>query len=389
MKVSARASVRDALRLRAAALDLLGGRPPDWSGLAAAAAGTWDLFLRTERCALALKARIAAAERAVPDPVETAATRELQRILSARGHLQRIGQLAAAHDIPAIVLKGGVAALISPAPVDVHDVDVLVRPLQAERLAGLLDEEGFLGTGPAGTAHLAQRISPNTVQIEVHFALNDVEVTDGMWHHARPLDWAAGLSRLGAADHLWHLLVHTVVTHPHRRGSLRDVLLAGEALRDCSPVELKDVERRIAIHPHSQTLDELLDMARELRDGLPVRDRFRRDAAANYMLRGPLGWLGFSRFWTPAFVSALFAQLGGPVGRRAEWALAWHRPPFPSPWGVAARLERRSPRIGRWSRTAVKITRLIVVRMAAWPVALAARLLSRSLLVAVFNLLTF
>src|SRR6266566_9880796 len=75
----------------------------------------------------------------------------------------------------------------------------------------------------------------------------------------------------------------------------------------------RQVERRIAIHPLSQTLDELLDMARELRDSLPVRDRFRREAAANYVLRGPLGWLGFSRFWTSAFVSALFAQLGGPA----------------------------------------------------------------------------
>ncbi len=376
MKVSARASVRDALRLRAAAIDVLGGRQPDWSDLTGCSAGTWDVFLRTERCALALKARIAAAEREVPDHVETAATRELQRILSARGQLLRIGQLAAAHGIPAIVLKGGVAALISPAPVDVQDVDVLVRPLQAERLAGLLDEEGFLGTGPAGTAHLAQRIAPNAVQIEVHFAIQDIEVSDAMWQRARPLDGVVGLSRLGAADYLWHLLVHSVVTHPHRRGSLRDVMLTAEALYDCSPAELREVERRIAIHPLSQTLDELLDMARELRDGLPVRDRFRREAAANYVFRGPLGWLGFSRFWTPAFVSALFAQLGGPAARRAEWALAWHRPPFASPWGFAARLERRSPRIGRWSRTAVKLARLIVVRMATWPVALAARLLA-------------
>src|SRR2546422_7705470 len=118
MKVSARASVRDALRLRAAALEVLGGRQPDWNDLAACSAGTWDVFLRTERCALALKARIAAVEREVPDHVETAATRELQRILSARGQLLRIGQLAAAHGIPAIVLKGGVAALASAAPVE-------------------------------------------------------------------------------------------------------------------------------------------------------------------------------------------------------------------------------------------------------------------------------
>jgi hypothetical protein len=376
MKVSARASVRDALRLRAAALDLLGGQQPDWTHLPHSSDRTWDVFLRTERCALALKARIAAAAREVPAQVETAATRELQRILSARGQLQRIGQLAATHGIPAIVLKGGVAALISPAPVDVQDADVLVRPLQAERLAGLLDEEGFRGTGPAGTAHLAQRISPNAVQIEVHFALNDLEVTDGMWNRARPLDGEAGLSSLGAADHLWHLLIHTVVTHPHRRGSLRDVLLAREALGDCSPAELREVERRSATHPLSQPLSDLLAMALELRDGVAVQDRFRREAAANYLLRGPLGWLGFSRLWTNAFLSALFSLLGSAIDRRREWALAWARPPFPSPWGLAARLERRSPRIGRWSRTAVKLTRLIVVRMAAWPVAMAARLLT-------------
>src|SRR5205807_9360706 len=172
------------------------GRQPDWSDLAGCSASTWDVFLRTERCALALKARIAAAEREVPDHVETAATRELQRILSARGQLLRIGQLAAAHGIPAIALKGGVAALISPAPVDVQDVDVLVPPLQAERLAGLLDEEGFRGTGPAGTAHLAQRISPNAVQIEVHFAIQDVDVSDAVWQRARTLDGVVGLSRL-------------------------------------------------------------------------------------------------------------------------------------------------------------------------------------------------
>jgi hypothetical protein len=338
------------------------------------------VFFRTERCALALKTRLSAAGCAVPDRVraeiERAATRELQRILSARGQLLRIGQLAAAHGIAAIVLKGGVAALGSAAPVDLHDVDVLVRPHQAEQLAGLLDADGFHATGPAGTSHLAQRIAPNAVQIEVHFAIQDIVVSDATWHRARPLQGAPGLSRLGAADHLWHLLVHTVVTHPHRRGALRDVLLAVEALGECGVAEQRHVEGRIAVHPLSKQMDGVLAMARELRHGLPVQDRFRREAAANYVLRGPLGWLGFSRFWSGALSSALFARLGGPTARRFEWTTAWQRPPFRSPWGFAARFERRSPRIGRWSRTAVKITRLIVVRMAASPVALAARLLA-------------
>src|SRR5256884_2834048 len=291
-------ATRDAVGLRAAALSILAGREPNWTRLQRCSAATWQLFFRTERCALALKSRLAAAGCAVPDRVraeiERAATRELQRILSARGQLLRIGRLAAAHAIPAIVLKGGVAALASAAPVDLHDVDVLVPSHQAEQLAALLDKEGFHATGPEGTSHLSQRVAPNAVQIEVHFAIQDMEVSDATWRRARRLAGALGLSSLDAVDHLWHLLVHTVVTHPHRRGALRDVLLAAEALAGCSPAEVTEVERLIAGHPLFQPLSDVLAMARQLRGGLPMQDRFRREAAANYVLRGPLGWLGYS-----------------------------------------------------------------------------------------------
>src|SRR5690349_11194725 len=154
-----RANVRDALRLRALALQVLSGssgRP----AFPSCSDRTWNVFLRTERCALALKARLVAAGWPVPDQIEQAATRELQRVLSARGQLQRIARLVSAHGMPAIALKGGVAALVSPGPVDLTDVDVLVRAPDAERLAALLEGEGFRATGPAGTAHLAQRIAP-------------------------------------------------------------------------------------------------------------------------------------------------------------------------------------------------------------------------------------
>src|SRR5207248_9399435 len=110
---------------------------PDWTRLQRCSAATWQLFFRTERCALALKTRLTAAGCAVPEraraEIERAATRELQRILSARGQLLRIGRLAAAHAIPAIVLKGGVAALASTAPVAIDGVDVLVRPHDTEQ----------------------------------------------------------------------------------------------------------------------------------------------------------------------------------------------------------------------------------------------------------------
>src|SRR2546425_361694 len=65
------------------------------------------------------------------------------------------------------------------------------------RLAELLDRVGFRPIGPAGPAHLAGRVAPNAVQIEVHFALNDIELTDEMWSHARPLDGVAGGGREG------------------------------------------------------------------------------------------------------------------------------------------------------------------------------------------------
>jgi len=367
-----RASVRDALRFRAAALQVLSGRIAT-TNLPEGSDGTWDVFLRTERCALSLKNRLVAAGLPVPRPVESAATRELQRILSARGQLQRIGQLVTAHEMEAVVLKGGVAALVSSSPVDLADVDVLVRAREAERLAALLDAGGLRGKGPAGTAHLTPRVEPNAVQVEVHFALNEFELDEGVWGRIRPVNATAGLWRLGAADHLWQLLVHTVVIHAYRRGALRDVWLITEAFGDCSPAELAVVEDRIRAHPLSQRLRDQLAMARDLRDGLPVRDWFQREAAANYVLRGPLGWLGYSHFWTTAFLGAVFAQLGSATERQFEWMSAWQRPTFPSPWGLAVRLEHRWPRFGRWCRSMVKVARLIVVRAVAWPVAFAAR----------------
>src|SRR5207245_376978 len=125
--------------------------------------------------------------------------------------------------------------------------------------------------------------------VEVHFGLNEFELDEAIWSRARPLDQAAGLSRLGSVDYLWHLLLHTVVIHSYRRGALRDVLLIAEAIGDCDAAALGTVERRVSAHPLSRQLGDLLAMARELRAGLPVEDRFRREAAANYVLRGPLG----------------------------------------------------------------------------------------------------
>jgi len=108
--------------------------------------------------------------------------------------------------------------------------------------------------------------------------------------------------------------------------------------------------------------------------GLADQDSGRSDRG---LLRAWLGWLPFSRFWTAAFSSSVFALLGGAAERQHEWRLAWSRPEFPSPWGFAARLEQRAPRLGRVCRNAVKVARLLVCRVVAWPVAVGARYLTR------------
>src|SRR5207253_7432123 len=104
-----RASIRDALRLRAAVLQVLSGRSQSPS-LQSGSVCTWDVFLRTERCALALKSRLVMAGAGAPNVLAAAATGELPRLLSPRGQPLRLSPLALAHDTPPIPLKGGAAA---------------------------------------------------------------------------------------------------------------------------------------------------------------------------------------------------------------------------------------------------------------------------------------
>jgi len=83
-----RANVRDALRLRAVGLEILSGssgRP----AFPSCSDRTWNVFLRTERCAIALKARLVEAGWPVPDQIEQAlgvitdARKRLYQILAA------------------------------------------------------------------------------------------------------------------------------------------------------------------------------------------------------------------------------------------------------------------------------------------------------------------
>jgi hypothetical protein len=80
------------------------------------------------------------------------------------------------------------------------------------------------------------------------------------------------------------VLTHGTLHHPERRGALRDLLVAAEAVSWCSPAELGEVERRVAAHRSAGVLLRMLSMARELAGGGRVQDRFAPESATAYLL---------------------------------------------------------------------------------------------------------
>ena len=378
-------TVDGALSLRAWALDLLLARRPgdrstrpDFVGSDSPA--TWELFLRSERCALPLRSRLVLESRTSlhPGPVQVLQARaisELQRILSARGQLLQIRELAAVHGFEPIVLKGGVATLSGNEPVDVDDVDVLLAEEPAGLLGSLLDDRGYRSIASWTVAHLAPRFAPEAVSVEVHFAIKDADQIPELRARARPFAGFPGLWRLSSSDHLWHLLVHSVVTHPYRRGCIRDVVLTSSAARDCSQAELDEVTGRIARHRQGRLLTAMLELAKAVYSGASVTDPFRAEAAANYLLRARFGWAARWRVLSP-MGTTVFVLLGCRMDRQAEWVEAITRPPLPSSWGFLAAMQRRWPRLGDASQRILRILRLVLGRLLAWPVATSARRLA-------------
>ena len=381
-----RVTALHALSLRAWALNLLiardaDTRPAPADDVASYPPAAWDLFLRAERCALPLRSRLALGSPpslpAGPARVlEARATTELQRVLSIQDQLRDIQQLATVHHLQPIVLKGGVAALSGTEPVSIDDLDVLVAREQAGLLGRLLDERGYRSLSAGGPAHLPARFAPNAVPVEVHFSIPDLDQTPELCAGVRPFPGFPSLWRLGPADHLWHVLVHSVVTHPYRRGCLRDVVLAGAAVGECSPADLQSVASRIARHPQRNSLGAMLALAEAVGRGKAVPDRFSAEAAANYLLRSRFSWLGRSRALVPAG-NSVFVMLGSRSDRRAEWAEVLSPPRAPSPFSLLAATERRWPRLGRSSRRLLRTARLALLRPLVWHIAASARRLAK------------
>jgi hypothetical protein len=329
------APAADALRLRHWALAVLAspaGAPP----APAADARAWELFLRAERCALPLQRALAPGGGAVGgDAAEVLGRRalvELQRALSARAVLVRCGAALAARGWRGIVLKGGVAAL-SAAPLDVADVDVLVPEGEADEIAALLRAGGLqahgvdVPAGAAGFSHLAPLAAHGSVALELHYAVPELEAADP-WAGAMETG-TPGLLRLEPAAHLWHVLSHAVDAHPERRGAVRDLLLARDALAACAPAELARVQRWARASGARAALLAALEAAQALRDGRVPADELREAAALRVLMAETEG---MRRLSTPAQLRLLSVAFAACAGVR-EYAALWGRTP---PRGVLA-----------------------------------------------------
>lgn len=307
---------REALALRGWALRVLAGEeagaPP------AADAEGWRLFLRAERCAAPLRARVGAGHPRVEEGFEL----EVQRVLSARAMLRHLDRALATLGTRGIALKGAAPLLLEGEAVDLLDLDLLVDEATVRPLAAALEEAGFdvgrdadqaLPADAPGGWERAARVADGSVPVELHvtvpFLPDGVDVRARVRHTS-----LANVDLPAAPAHLWHVLVHGAAHHPERRGQLRDVLLLRGALDACTAAEADAVRARLERDPRAGVLRRVLRFAASL-DG---DDLFAAEAMLRYTLLGAhLPGMGDRRAgWLSA---AAFALLAGDGEYRRLW----------------------------------------------------------------------
>jgi len=349
------AAVEQGLRLRAWTLCVFAGAagaapPPE------ADAAAWERLLRTERCALPLRSRVAAA--AIPLPaaalrvLEREAGLETKRFLSVCAQLRVVSRLLRARHLSAVALKGGVGAALGDAPVDVADLDLLLpTPEAALEVARALESEaGYYAVGQdppldsMAAHHLAARITDSALLVELHFAIPRLGDRAALWTGTKPTSVAA-VQQLSPEVHAWHLLVHSVLQHPDRRGQVRELILLRRAIDACSPAQRGEVRRRMAQSSAARVLADVWDMAEGLDSGQAPADPLRPSAAVRLALAagarpGPMA------------VRSLLALVHG----GHEYARLWRDPRSGALHSPGFRgdtwLDRRAPRLA-WAARVV------------------------------------
>jgi len=346
--------VAGALQLREWALALLSSPdapapPPD------VPAAAWECFFRIEQCALATSGRagLALAGEAAAI-VNEHARAESRMVLSARAQMRRLSALARACGARVVVLKGGVALLRGGGGPRLMDVDLLASPADAAALVERLDAAGYRAHGRAAAHRLEVRAAEHDVPLEIHTAVPGLP-GEAVWERLRPAPDGSALFILHPADHLHYLLLHSVVQHADRRGRLRDLLLAAEALDHCTPEDVRDVSAALAADRHAEVLAAQLRMADAIRSRTGTRDRFELTAAGAYLMAG---WLkrhplqGTVRELAWQAVTAAVARRAGTPALLGEHGLD-----LPSAVPALAGLRRVAPGAERALRTAVRRSR--------------------------------
>jgi hypothetical protein len=275
------ARVREALALRRWALPALCGAP---GAAPEVSREGWSTFLRSERCALAL---LALGDAVLGEGAKTArrlATIETQRVLSAGAQLHALGTRARREGWPLVVLKGGVPLAEGRQGADLVDVDVLASPEHARALDAALATSGYEAHGRNASHRLPERTSPDAVQVEIHTGVPGLGGAAEFIARAVPAR-TPGLLAPHPADHLWHLLLHTVAQHTGRRGSLRELVVLADALGRCAPEDVASAEARAGGRSDGPALLAQLELARALREHRPpADDPFAGMAAGVYVI---------------------------------------------------------------------------------------------------------
>lgn len=358
---------RRALELRDDVLAYLGSRDgaKRLERLRRTPVDAWVLLLRAESCALPLLAMFRAdgALDALDDEcrarLAAAESRELQRVLAARLVLRELDSIADGAGMRATALKGGaIAADTRAQPLDLGDVDVLVASGNATLLWDALAARGWApsargvtpadGLGPR--LHYAPlRSQRHLLPVELHvgFAYGALDSADDAQDRA-PITGYRALDRLVGPRALAATLGHSVVSHPHRRGHLRDLFLLAALLQELDEREMAALGTMLSRDPHHVELLGMFGQARALaeRDGtLADPPALRRFVAWKYATiahttwlldEGPPGWVAmthvplerpdirstwYRRLWSSAFepvpTESSFHMRGGLTSRLA------------------------------------------------------------------------
>ncbi len=310
--------------------------------------------------------------------LQSLAVGETQRALAARGQASEVASIAQRRGWRVVVLKGGAAAALGRAPVDLHDLDLLVEPSNAPELAAALRACGYVASGWSSPQHLTGLHAPHQLPIELHVSLDPFGAATPatVWQRAQPIEGMPPLERLAPIDQAWHLLVHICIQHPGRHGVLRDLLLIRDACEECSPEAAADLSVRMLGHDHEVVLNRLLEASsfeRRHANDLFLRDRAQALATGTLAARlpGPPLFRGDTANW------ALALLRGVPALHYCWKRLSW-RTVDPSAARAIAWVERHSPRLGRVVRVASRSLRLATAFVVALPLAAAAWWLIRS-----------